>query len=616
MMSTEMAPNAAQSTVQAALLAALEENLAKAHQLDSFPAHLLPYRNIRHVLSLHAKTAGNRSYLIHYDEHHNREELSYAEFNARVHQTANFLFDDLGVRRGDRVATIAYNHSETVILYFACWIIGAVVAPQNVAEDDARIAYILRNSEAVVCLVRSEYLERAERIIYGADADGLGAPNIRVLVTMGGEAPAPEKYPHFNEMVRNLPTTFLGDGAPVKSNDDTITLPDENTAQLEDEALLVYTSGTTGAPKGVVLTQYNLLVDALGISMAQGITGGQRLMCVLPIHHVNGIVMTLVTPLLVAGTTVLNRAFSVSTFWRRLVEERVSIVSVVPTLLQFLLEHGQVELKAGNGIFGDNINRRGLTTFRHFVCGAGTLPVALAREFEDMFGYPILHGYGLSETTCYSCFLPIDLTWQEHQAWMQNYGYPSIGVPVITNEMAIFSADGAGRRLGPGERGEICIRGRNVMKHYFKRPDANAETFKFGWFRSGDEGFYMEDERGRPYFFITGRIKELINRGGVKFSPFDIEEVLLEMPGVKVGLAIAFKNDYYGEEVGAYVVLEEGVQLTEEDVLAHCRRRMTFEKSPKVVVFGTDIPVTSTGKYQRLRLHDHFTPWEHTQFRG
>ncbi|HRF95080.1 MAG TPA: AMP-binding protein, partial [Aggregatilineales bacterium] len=116
-------------------------------------------------------------------------------------------------------------------------------------------------------------------------------------------------------------------------------------------------------------------------------------------------------------------------------------------------------------------------------------------------------------------------------SWLLDYGYPSIGTAIITNEMAIFSADGSGQQLGAGERGEICIRGHNVMKYYFKRPDANAETFKFGWFRSGDEGFYQEDSRGRKFFFITGRIKELINRGGVKFSPFDIEEELLEVKG-------------------------------------------------------------------------------------
>ncbi|HLV37025.1 MAG TPA: AMP-binding protein, partial [Spirillospora sp.] len=243
------------------------------------------------------------------------------------------------------------------------------------------------------------------------------------------------------------------------------------------------------------------------------------------------------------------------------------------------------------------------------------LSMALAKEFEDMFGLPILHGYGLSETTCYSCFLPIDLSWEAHQKWLLNHGYPSIGCPIEPNEMAIFDAAGNGQRLGPGERGEICIRGHNVMKYYFKRPDANAETFRFEWFRSGDEGFYLEDENGRRFFFITGRIKELINRGGVKFSPFDIEEVLLEIPGIKVGLAVAFKNDYYGEEVGAYIVAEEGARFTAEEIILYCRQRMPFEKCPKAIVFGTDIPVTSTGKYQRLKLQDLFAEWEHTQFR-
>ena len=182
------------------------------------------------------------------------------------------------------------------------------------------------------------------------------------------------------------------------------------------------------------------------------------------------------------------------------------------------------------------------------------------------------------------------------------------------NEMAIFDADGSGRQLGPGERGEICIRGHNIMRYYFKRPDVNAETFKFGWFRSGDEGFYQEDEQGRHFFFITGRFKELINRGGVKFSPFDIEEVLLQYPGINVALVVAFKNDYYGEEVGAYIVQHEGSQLDADDILAHCQAHMPFEKSPKVVIFGTVVPVTTTGKHMRLKLQALFTEWEHTQF--
>lgn len=557
----------------------------------------VPFLNIRQLLSLHAKVSPSNVFLIHYDAEGNREELTYAEFNARVHQTAHFLHDDLGVKRGDRVATIGYNHSDTVVIYFACWIIGAAVAPQNVAEDDRRIAFILRNSEAVTCLVREEYLERAEAIIHGSE-DGLGAANIRQIVQVGGQ-PRPA-YLYFHEMVKNLPNSFFGA---------------EDDPTLEDEALLVYTSGTTGAPKGVVLTQYNMLVDAQAIAQWQGITGNQRLMCVLPIHHVNGIVMTLLTPLFVGGSTVLNRQYSSSTFWRRICAERVNVVSVVPTLLQFCLDYADAQQAKGQPIWGEGIHQQDLLGFRHVVCGAGTLAMALAKAFEERFGLPVLHGYGLSETTCYSCHLPIDLDWQTHRKWMMDYGYPSIGCPIECNEMAIFSSDGSGQRLEPGQRGEICIRGHNVMQGYFKRPDANAETFKFGWFRSGDEGFYEVDERGRPFFFITGRLKELINRGGVKFDPASIEEVMLEFPGVRVGLAIAFENKYHGEEVGAYVVSQEGAQLSADELIAYCRTRMPFDKSPKVVVFGTEIPVTTTGKYQRLKLQDRFTEWKDVQFK-
>lgn len=593
------------------------QNIHAAHIKDGIPSEKrkIPFRNIRDVLSLHAKTSSNKTFLITYDEDNQREEYSFGDFNARVHQVANFLYEDMEIRRGDRVATLAYNHADTVLIYFACWVIGATVAPQNVTEDDRRIAFILRNSEARICLVRAEYLERAETIIHGGDgSEGeLGAPNIEAIIEVGG-TPC-EDYINFYEAVKNRPTTFLGDESGAKSGDIPLVSGNSATVSLDDEALLVYTSGTTGAPKGVVLTQYNLLVDAQAISQWQAITGNQRTMCILPIHHVNGIVMTIITPLYVGASTVLNRKFSVSHFWERIVKERVNIVSLVPTLLQFLLEYGQAQIKEGNTIFGGTINRRNLSSFRHFVCGAGTLSMALVRDFEGLFGFPILHGYGLSETTCYSCFLPINLSWDAHQAWMLDHGYPSIGCPIDANEMAIFAADGSGQQLPAGERGEICIRGHNVMKGYFKRADANTETFKFQWFRSGDEGFYLDDEQGRQFFFITGRIKELINRGGVKFSPFDIEEVLLEIASVKVGLAIAFKNDYYGEEVGAYIVPDEGVSLEPDVIIAYCREKLTFEKSPKVVVFGTEIPVTTTGKYQRLKLQDLFSEWEHTQFK-
>jgi acyl-CoA synthetase (AMP-forming)/AMP-acid ligase II len=275
-------------------------------------------------------------------------------------------------------------------------------------------------------------------------------------------------------------------------------------------------------------------------------------------------------------------------------------VSVVPTLLQFLL-HAKLDMAAYK-----------LAQFRHVICGAGPLTVELAAKFEHAFKIPIMHGYGLSETTCYSCFLPIDLSRAEHKSLMSAHGFPSIGVPLPVNEMTIHDAEG--NELPEGEKGEIVIRGHNVMAGYFEDVAANEAAFTHGWFRSGDEGFYRYDEQERKQFFITGRIKELIIRGGVNISPFEIDEVLMSLPGIEVGIAVGFENDWYGEEVGAYVKPKPGIILSEEQVLLACRRHLPFSKSPKVVVFAGEVPVTSTGKYQRSKCRHVFGQWKGTQF--
>ncbi len=235
------------------------------------------------------------------------------------------------------------------------------------------------------------------------------------------------------------------------------------------EALIVYTSGTTGAPKGVLLSHYNLLVDAQGIASWHGLDASQRLMCVLPIHHVNGTLVTLIMPMLIGGSTVLNRAFSPRWFWGRVQEEGVQVISVVPTLLAFLLAWEQQH---------NDFKSYDLSRFRHFICGAGPLTVQLGQAFEETFHLRIMHGYGLSETTCYSCFLPIDLSESEHAHWMRDFGYPSIGVPIEPNEMAIHDAEGHPLPAGPEHKGEIVVRGHNVMQGYFRRPRCQPEHLR------------------------------------------------------------------------------------------------------------------------------------------
>jgi long-chain acyl-CoA synthetase len=297
----------------------------------------------------------------------------------------------------------------------------------------------------------------------------------------------------------------------------------------------------------------------------------------------------------------LCRRFRAHSFWQTLASERCTWTSVVPTILAFLCEARA------------DLSKCDLSRFRHIVCGAGPLTVELAARFDERFSIRIVHGYGLSETTCYSSFLPIDLDRAQYDYWMKECGFPSIGCPLPVNEMQIH--DEQGTALGPDVRGEIVARGLNVMKYYYKRPDANRSTFAHGWFRSGDEGFYQVGPDGRDYYFITGRLKELIIRGGVNYSPFDIDEVLSQVPGVKAAMAVGFDNLYYGEEVGAYVQLAENVTVAADDVLAFCRARLPYAKAPKVVIFGDTFPVTSTGKYQRLKLKPLFAAWKDSEFR-
>lgn len=536
------------------------------------PEHVqFPFYSIAHLLQQRLHSAPNKPCIVYYDELNQRTVLSYAEFIDAVRRTAAFMQQALGLQPGDRIATAAHNHPDTIIQYFAAWFAQLCVVPLNMGEDDDRLRYILDNSGAKTVFCREEYHSRIGALL------PVSAP---VVVPVYDSTTTPDG---FHELVaQHQPAEFST--APA----------------LDAECLIVYTSGTTGAPKGVLLVQRNLMADADSIAAWHGVNESQTMMCVLPVHHVNGTIVTHVTPLYAGATVVLNRKFQTNYFFPRIKAEGVNVVSVVPTLLAFLLEHNADALGVRD------------TGFRHIICGAGPLTCELAKQFEDHYHIPIVHGYGLSETTCYSCFLPADLSANEHEHWMQHFGFPSIGIPIPHNEMAIH--DEHGNALGEMERGEIVARGSNVMKGYFNNPEANEKAFTHGWFRSGDEGFYKNDEQGRPYFFITGRLKELIIRGGVNIAPLEIDEVLAQAPGVKAGICVGFVNDFYGEEVGALVIPRDG-EANKDAILAFCAEHLPHHKMPKVVLFTDSLPVTSTGKYQRNKVKPLFAEWQAMQFR-
>ena len=522
------------------------------------------------------------------DDREIHRRYTYSQFGEMVERTAAFMQERLGLGRGDRVATVLFNHDQTVLLYFAAWLLGVAVVPISVDEAPEKKRYILEHSEAKVLFCWEGDAEEVDSLVAGIS-------EVKHLVVVGEGSGPPCNGLRLS--LDELSAARAGARPDAASR---------SQVRLEDDALIVYTSGTTGPPKGVILSAENLLMDADGITRWHRFGQHDQLMCVLPIHHVNGTVVTLVTPFYARCGVVLNRKFKTGTFWRRIREERVTCVSVVPTLLEYLLE-------ADADITGYRLSR-----FRGVICGAGPLLKETASRFEDRFRVPIRHGYGLSETTCYSCFLPNDLSPRDHRRWLTDYEFPSIGVPIRHNDMAILND--RGEAIADRARGEICIRGRTVCAGYFKRPDANEAAFQWGWVRSGDEGFCARDERGRPFFFISGRLKELIIRGGVNISPLEIDDVLKGHPAVKFAMAVPFENRYYGEEIAAYVVpREDNGQATEAELLEFARSRLPFAKQPKVIVFGDDVPYTTTGKPKRLelksRLAESLSRYRDTQFR-
>lgn len=545
------------------------EHIAQARQMDGVSS-TLSWSSFADFFKsrVYDRTLVNQPFLTYYDDdRHLHYTYSYSEFGTVVQRAAAYLHDEIGLRRGDRLATILFNHDITVVLYFAAWISGITVVPINVEEPTDKKRFILEHSEtSAVCCWHSHVEEMCD-----IQRD---LPALRHVIALNDQGFLEGAEPGSRDK---------GAGPPAASR----LAP--HTSSLNDEALIVYTSGTTGPPKGVVLTVENLLIDADAIADCHHFGVNDRLMCVLPIHHVNGIVVTLITPFYFKGSVVLNRKFKSAGFWRRLHEEQVTCISVVPTLLEFLLDADE-----------DRSPYR-LDRFGGFICGAGPLLKDTAARFEDRFGFPIRHGYGLSETTCYSCFLPNDPLPEEHRHWIRDYEFPSIGVPLRHNRMTILNENG--QSLPELSRGEICIRGRTVCAGYFKRDDANDAAFKWGWFRSGDEGFYVRDNKGRPFFFISGRLKELIIRGGVNISPLEIDEALKSHVHIQFAMAVPFEHRYYGEEIAAYVVPRVGASPpTEAELLEHCRRLLPFSKCPKVILFGQEVPYTSTGKPKRLEL--------------
>jgi long-chain acyl-CoA synthetase len=512
-----------------------------------------PWRSFQDFL---ADGPADGPYLTELDhEADTRREWSRAQWRDRVAGVA----EDLRVRGltdGDSVAVLAGNSADALAVAFACWASGICYLPLNAHETADRHAFILRDAGARLLVHTPSGAERADEL---ARATGIPVLPATDLVT---------------------PATAASTGRRASTAAD---LP-EPVAGLDSPALRVYTSGTTGEPKGVELSAANLLTDCDALERVLTWSAETRVLVVLPIHHVNGLVVSSLLSWYAGASAVLCDRFRSDRFWKDVEAEQATACSMVPTLLEFLLTEDR---------------RVPPAHFQEVLCGAGPLMCDTVDDFEQSFGIPVRHLYGLSETTAVATLMPT-LPDAERRGWYREHGFPSIGRALPHVAVAVHDADG--RPCGAGQRGEIVIRGATVMAGYAGRPDATATALRDGWFHSGDEGFWLADDAETPYFFVTGRIKELIIRGGVNISPFQVDEVLRAHPAVQFGLAVPFENRYYGEEIAAYVV--PATAVTEQEILDFCAERLDFAYQPKVVLFGDDVPFTATGKAKRLTLRE------------
>jgi acyl-CoA synthetase (AMP-forming)/AMP-acid ligase II len=443
----------------------------------------------------------------------------------------------LGIGRGDRVATVLPNGLPAIVSFIAASVAGTA-APLNPGYREDEFHFYLEDTNAKVLLVPAEGAADARKA-----AERRGVPVYSLAMDDAG----------FVRIV-DAPS---GKTAAAPSGDDV--------------ALVLHTSGSTGRPKRVPILHRNITASTRNIVAHYVLTADDVSLCVMPLFHVHGLVASTLSTLLSGGAVVVPGKFNPLSFWRTVRDTGATWYSAVPTIHNLLLSRAGNERPAGS---------EGLRFIRS--CSAA-LPAEMMEKMEQVFGAPVLEAYGMTEASHQMASNP-----QPPAARKPGSVGPGTGVKVGI-------MDDAGNLLATGERGEVVIQGPNVVSGYENNPEANTKSFTHGWFRTGDQGFLDAD----GYLTLTGRIKELINRGGEKIGPREIDEVLLTHPAVAEAVAFGVPHPAWGEEVAAAIVLKENQLATEADLVAFCKERLADFKRPKKFYIIDTIPRTATGKIQR-----------------
>ena len=486
---------------------------------------------------------------------HAGRAYTYGEFDARTDELAGGLAE-LGVGPGDVVSVFLPNRLEFLEAWWAILKAGAVFGPINPAYTANEAGYVLGHSRAVAVVTDANGAD-----VIGSVRNELGG--LREVISVDSRTDAAGESMTLEELAER------SSGPPIVS------------CAHDDLTAILYTSGTTGKPKGAMLSHRNLLVNAAQGAELVPLGPGERVGLILPLFHANAQVVTTIIPLLIGCEVVIWERFSASRFWSEVEELAPTTISAVPTILAAVLNApGAPE---------------GHSSLRYVICGAAPLSVELLRAFEHRFGIRILEGFGMTETACIASLNPY---YAERKAG-------SIGLPIRGQEMRIVDPE-TGAEAGPGGYGEIVIKGPNVMLGYLHNPEATAEAIRDGWLHSGDIGYRDED----GYFYIVDRSKDMIIRGGENIYPREIEEVLYEHPGVLECAVIGVPDSVRGEEVLAVVVAREAGAVDVDELAAFAADRLARYKLPRQIVLRGDLPKTPTGKVSKAPLRDEFGSWQ------
>ena len=475
--------------------------------------------------------------------------ISYGELRRQVEAFAEALAAS-GVRRGDRVGIALPNGLPNIVAFLGAAMAGTA-APLNPAYKEDEFRFYLEDTNARVLVLPPEGIDEARR------AAGDTVPVLTVEMSETGTV-------SLSGVTKGIPFT-----PPA----------------IDDVALVLHTSGSTGRPKRVPLSHANLSISAGNVARSYALSPEDVSLCVMPLFHVHGLVASTLATLSTGGTVVVPVKFSPLSFWRIARDYGATWYSAVPTIHQLLL--ARVEPGAAKPA--------GAEKLRFIRSCSASLPPQVMYDLEAAFGAPVLEAYGMTEAAHQMASNPLP---------------PDARLPGSVGpgtDVQISIMDSEGRHLPAGERGEVCIQGPNVIRGYENNPEANATSFFGGWFRTGDQG--VLDTNG--YLTLVGRLKELINRGGEKISPREIDEVLLTHPAIAEAVCFGVPHRSWGEEVAAAVVLratDSGASATEAELLAFCKERLADFKRPKQIHITDAIPRTATGKIQRRVVAQAFAP--------